>query len=75
MPHMDTAVPISAPNNVIEDVTDLAQRLPVLERAVLGMIMLGFNQVEIARLLQERKNTISTIKIRARQIILEQYFE
>ena len=61
--------------NIIEDVTDLAQRLPVLERAVLGMLMLGFNQVEIARLFNVRKNTISTIKIKARNQILEQYFE
>jgi DNA-directed RNA polymerase specialized sigma24 family protein len=75
MQHADTTAPISHPANVIEDITDLAERLPVLERAVLGMIMLGFNQVEIARLLQERKNTISTIKIRARTSILEQFYD
>ena len=63
----------SAPSDVIEDIKDIAIRLPVLERAVLGMVMLGFSQVEIARLLRVRKNTISTIKIRARKQILEMY--
>ena len=65
--------PAQLRSDVIEDVTDLAKRLPVLERAVLGMIMLGFNQVEIATLLDVRKNTVSTIKIRARQTVVEQY--
>ena len=66
---------VSTPSGLIEDITDLAQRLPVLERVVLGLIMLGFNQVEIAYLLHVRKNTVSTIKIRARTMILEQYFD
>jgi len=64
---------VSAPSGLIEDITDLSSRLPVLERVVLGMIMFGYNQVEIAQLLNVRKNTVSTIKIRARKEVLTKY--
>lgn len=56
------------------DTVDIAKRLPVLERAVLNMIMVGFTQVEIADLFGVRKNAISSIKIKAKNTILEQYF-
>lgn len=60
--------------DIIEETVDIASRLPVLERAVLAMIMVGFTQVEVANLFGVRKNYISAIKIRARKIVLEKYF-
>lgn len=63
--------PVRSHVKEIEDIRDIAQRLPVLERAVLGLIMDGYTQVEISKLLGTRKNTVSTIKIRARRLVLE----
>lgn len=60
--------------SLIEDVIDIAKKLHVRERAVLSLIMLGFSQVQIARFLAIRKNTVSTIKIRARAQTLKQYY-
>lgn len=60
-------------DDIATDTVDLAKRLPILERAVLNMIMVGFTQVEIADLFGVRKNAISSIKIKAKKTILEQY--
>jgi predicted transcriptional regulator len=60
---------------ITEDTTDLAKRLPIMERLVLNMIMVGYTQVEVADLLGVRKNAISAMKIKARTSILEEYFE
>lgn len=62
-------------DNIATDTVDLARRLPVVERAVLNMIMVGFTQVEIANLFGVRKNFVSSLKIKARRTILERYFE
>jgi predicted transcriptional regulator len=60
---------------IAEDTIDLARRRPLLERAVLNLIMVGFTQVEIADLFGIRKNAVSAIKIKSRNEITEQYFE
>ena len=54
----------------LENVLDIVVKLPVLERAVLGLISWGYTQVEIAVLLSLRKNTVSQIKIRAKTAVL-----
>jgi len=61
--------------DLIEDITDIAKRLPVIERAVLSLIMMDYSQVEIAHLFHVRKNKISTIKISARNHVLEKFNE
>jgi len=65
---------ISLHENLIEEITDIATRLPVIQRAVLGMIMLGFTQVEIANLMGVRKNAVSSLKLGARISVRETYY-